>query len=98
LGQLVLDPFLPGQQPVQGLVHLVDIGVGDAQFVGQRALLPQPRGRQLGTRVQDSLNNQGHDQLALATRTAADQPRQFQLADHLEHRLDVPVRQRTRDA
>ena len=47
--------------------------------------------------MEDSLSHQSNDQVALATGTVGDEFRQFQVAHHVQHGLDMTVRQRTRD-
>jgi hypothetical protein len=47
LGELLLDALLAGEEPVQGLVEFVDLGVLYLQFLRECGVAPAPRACQL---------------------------------------------------
>ena len=40
--QLLLDPLLPRQKPVQGMIEFVLVGIGDGEFFCYRGSMPEP--------------------------------------------------------
>ena len=82
-----------GQEPVQGGVEFVLVGVGNVQFLGQRRGVPIPRGGQLGAGKEDLLRDHGQHQVALAGGLRGQERIEFQLANHPQDGLDVTMRQ-----
>ena len=72
-------------------MEIVFLGVLDAQLLGQRGMPPQPGGGQFRTRVQQPLDDHGHDEVALARGFRGQQAFQAELAQGTEHGFDVPV-------
>ena len=97
----VLDPVLPGGEPVHRGIQVILIAAAQAQDLAQGTgggLLPQAAGdAQLGIR-RDHLrdHHRGH-QVPLPRRHGVDQLLQPQRPRRAEHRGDVPVRQAAGD-
>ena len=92
LSELVLDGSLASEKPVQGPVEFIHIGVGHIKLFGQRGVLPQPGSGELAAGMKDPLDDHGEHQIVLTTPPAGDQFVKFEVADHLEHDLNVAVR------
>ena len=82
-----------GQEPVQGGVEFVLVGVGNVQFLGQRRGVPIPRGGQLGAGKEDLLHDHRQRQVALTAGLRGQKRVESQLANHPQDGLDVAVRQ-----
>jgi ribosomal protein S15P/S13E len=65
-GELLLDRRLTLQQPIQGVVEFVLVGIGYVQLLGQGGRVPVPGGRQLRAGKQQPLDDHRHDQIPLA--------------------------------
>ena len=96
-GQLLLDAPLALKQPVHGLVQVVGIGVLQGELRGQGGGVPEPGGGQLGGGLQQALNDQGQDQVALPRRPGIDQGGEPEAPDDLEHDLDMAMGERAFD-
>src|SRR5215472_1563485 len=97
LRQLLLHLGLTAEEPVQGGVELVLVGVLHAQTGGQRGVVPVASGGQLGGRLQESGHDHGHHQLALPSRSGSQHPVETGLAQAAEHGQHVAVRQAALD-
>jgi hypothetical protein len=91
LGELLFDVGLTGEEPVQGLVQVVLGGLGHLQFFGQSGGVPEPRGGELGARVQEAFGDHGHDEVALARGLGCQQQVEAEAAHGAEDGLDVAV-------
>jgi hypothetical protein len=61
-GQPLLDPILALQEP---RIEIVLVGPARAQLLGQGGGVPEPRGGELGGRVDQALDDHGQHQVAL---------------------------------
>jgi hypothetical protein len=82
---------LLAQEPVEGGIEFVHVGVLDAQAAGQRGVVPVPGGGPLGGGFQESGHDHGHHQLALPARSGGQHPVEVELAQAAEHGQHVAV-------
>ena len=61
------------------------------QFFGQRGGVPEPRGGELGARIQEAFRDHGHDKVALARGLGGQQRVEAEAAHAAEDGLDVAV-------
>ena len=92
-----LDPLLAVRQPVHRPKQLRLGDLAERELVGERGLREATGHRQLRTRCDHQLADHRHRQVPLTTALPREQPLQIQLAQHPQHRRDVPVRQRPLD-
>ena len=90
-GQLLLDAFLPFQQPVHGGVKVIFAGLLHSQLFRQGGSAPLTRGRQFGGGRDQPLDDHGHDQVSFAATLGGDQGVEVEPADHRQDRLHVAV-------
>src|SRR3954451_11538543 len=63
-GELGLDRLLAAEQPVHGGIEFVVAGVQDVEFLGEGGVVPVSGGGQLGAGEEESLGDQGRDEIA----------------------------------
>jgi hypothetical protein len=88
---LVRAPSLPRQQPRPGRIAFLGIGISHRQQRPQRGTLPPSRGRELGTRPEQALDQQGPHPVTLPRPLGSapvSHPAPF---EGLQHRCDVAL-------
>ena len=76
----LFEAALARPQPVQRFVEVILVGVFDPQLLGQRGVGPQPGGGQLGGGIEDAVDDQRYDQVALPGALGSEQTIEAQLA------------------
>jgi hypothetical protein len=92
VSQLLLDPRLRGQKPIQRRVQLVRISVLDAKLGTQRARCPRPHSPKLRRRRQHPLGNHPKNQIALTALPGRKKLGNAKLLHHPKHCTDVAAR------
>src|SRR6266704_3541396 len=90
--QLLLNPFLPLQKPVHGLVEIILAGLSHPQLFGKGGGVPLPCGRQFRSRGNQSLDDHGYHQVSFAAMLRREDSLQLEFADHVQDGLHVAVR------
>lgn len=97
LGQLGFDALLACEEPVEGGVELLDLGVGDAEFARQAGVVPSAGRRELRTGMDQALCDHPHHQAPLPARLGGKDGVESELAHGSEDRHHVAVRQSADD-
>src|SRR5438477_10021477 len=97
LGQFVFDPGLSGQQPVQGIVQVIFVGVAHTEFVSQGGAVPQAGGGEFRTGMEELFGHHGHDQIALLAGFGSNEGVKAKTAHSAQDRLDGAMGKRLLD-
>ena len=87
----VFDPGLSGQQPVQGIVQVIFVGVAHTEFVSQGGGVPQAGGGEFRTGMEELFGHHGHDQIALLAGFGSNEGVKAKTAHSAQDRLDGAI-------
>ena len=93
--QFFFDLCLSGEQPIQCLVEFVFVRVLHGKFFGERAVVPEPRGGEFGSGIQETLDQHGQHEIAFAAGLGTEQWRELEAAHGAQYGFDMTVRQGT---
>jgi hypothetical protein len=96
-GELLLDGVLAHQQPVQGGIKLVLIGIRHPEVFGESRALPEPAGGELGVGVDDARGHHGQHQVAFPAGLRGQHRSQPQALHGQRHRLHMAMGARAHD-
>jgi hypothetical protein len=97
-GELGLDGLLALREPIQGGMELVLGGVLEAEFLGERGVVPVAGGRRPGAGEEEPLGDHGQDEVTLPRGPGGDEGVEAEATGHRQDRLDVAMRPGAEDA